>query len=138
MVQEVNGGGDARSEPGKRAQPVKRRAVRVVRITGPTALVEYDQGGRVHRVYVPVSEVKKGKIAENVLEQGVKVGVDWERFLNIESPNETAANALRRMGIWTLDDLMKRIAHAKLALIEAASVNWAEVIEAVKREDTNE
>jgi len=98
--------------------------VRVVGIQGESALVEL---GGLKRVYVPARAVKDGQVSETAFKRGVPYGVPWEK-VKLEATAEDLADNLRRVGIWTADDLRKRQAAALGALqatykIDLASLN---------------
>ena len=86
---------------------VRQVAVSTVRVTGEGALVEYAQKGKAKRVTIPASEVRGGKVAQDVLDAGIPYGLPWEEVqLATITADELAAN-LRKAGIWTAEDLRR-------------------------------
>jgi len=82
-----------------------------------SALVEWiDEGGNYRRVYVPLSRVEEGTVADKDLEKGIPYGLPWEDFVIVEATPEGIANELRRQGCWRLEDLN----HARLGAVNRA------------------
>ena len=79
--------------------------VLVVRETGGTALVQWHDGERMRRACVPSTEVVGGHVKAETLGQGVQVGVDWEALGGEGVTARALAEELRRVGVWTADDL---------------------------------
>lgn len=98
------------------------RVVTILTQNGASSLVEWTQGGRQRRAWLPASLVDGGRCDTEELARGVPVGVDWEDFIVSCTPLDVA-NALRRRGIWTLQDLQARFAEAKSAAWEASQIN---------------
>lgn len=83
--------------------------VRIVQTKGQSALVEWQEEGRLFRGYLPVNLVKDGTAEGADLAKAAPYGVPWERYINLAGLTVQAlADELRRNGIWTVDDLMKR------------------------------
>jgi len=83
----------------------EKREVRIVEARGKSALVEWEDGGRLRRAFVPAKEVVDGACPAGVLEEAPAYGVPWELVdLSAVTP-EAVAEQLRRRGIWTPADL---------------------------------
>lgn len=97
-----------------------RRPVRVVRLQGRAALVEYAEGDMPARVTIPAEEVAEGgMVAAEVLEKGVPHGLPWEDAPVGKVTAKDIARALRNAGIWTAEDLRTRQREAVAALASA-------------------
>jgi len=97
-------------EPKEPRKPSRQSAaklvpVKVIRVTGEGALVEYAVKGEPRRVTVPKDLVQEGKAEDETLEAGVPYGVPWERLETAKVTPASIARALRNAGIWTCDDL---------------------------------
>ena len=137
MVQETDGRRDEAGSEGERPRAQVRRKlvpVRVVGRKGQAALVEWAVDGDYARAHVPPDQIENGKVDANVLEAGVPYGIPWENFLRIEVTAGMVAMQLRRMGIWTLDDLKQRAPEAKRAVQEAVAFDIGELIRAAEQE----
>jgi hypothetical protein len=139
MVQETNGSGDEGSESGQRTRhlaapikPIKRVPIRTIKDAGETVLVEWAVGDDFQRAYVPTAEVVEGSCAADVLEIGVPYGEPWETFIKVKVTPAMVARELRRAGIWTLDDLQRNVAKAKMTVWEAAQFDLGALIRAVE------
>jgi len=80
----------------------------VIRRSGAAVLVEYtDTDGHLRRVTIPAREITDEGVGEDVLAAGMEYGADWEAIIaraNRVTP-EAYAEALRRAGYWTINDL---------------------------------
>jgi hypothetical protein len=78
----------------------------VIRRSGAAVLVEYtDADGRLRRVTIPVGAVTDKGVCEDTLAAGIEYGCDWEAALVNRVTPEHTAEALRRAGFWTKDDV---------------------------------
>jgi hypothetical protein len=110
--------------------------VRTVRQSGEASLIEYERDDRsIGRVYVPTSLVTGEEIDPAVVEMGVPYGLPWEELLDqrVTPEARAAADALRRRGIWTGDDLRRNPNEAAAVLITAYR-GWLHRLLAVSEE----
>jgi len=83
--------------------------VKIVETQGQSALVQYEDGDTLHRRYVPVKEIKRGKVEDEVLAAGIQYGIDWESRLDLSGLTPLAVDrALKEKGIWTTEDLFAK------------------------------
>lgn len=95
-------------------------AIRVVRVQGKAALVEYGEGGEPLRVTIPLGEIADdGKVQADVLRSGVPYGLPWEEAPIGKVAGRHVARALRNAGIWTAEDLRTHQREAIAALAVA-------------------
>jgi hypothetical protein len=88
--------------------------MRVVARRENIQIVEFIRDGVLQRVILPAD----AELSEEELEYGIPYGIAWEE-LHIPQVNAVeVANAFRRVGIWTLDDLRRRPNAAIGALME--------------------
>ena len=109
--------------------------VRKIFHKGQSSVVEFtDDAGDNKRVVVPSSEVIKEKdgtfVVEDV-EDGYGYGVEWEKLIHTRMGPKGIAEALRRNGIWTLEDYANNTAAVTAAFNEACSANLQQFKEAV-------
>lgn len=81
--------------------------VRIIEQQGQSALVQYEDGGTLHRRYIPAEEIKRGKVEDEVLEAGIQYGIEWAERLDLPTPVEVD-RALKEKGIWTEEDLFAK------------------------------
>ena len=80
--------------------------VTVVEVAGPTVLVQWEEDGVPQRGYIPAKEVKQGASPAKALKAAAPYGVQWSKYAQAISLSPAdIESALRRKGIWTLDDL---------------------------------
>lgn len=82
------------------------RLVRVVKVEGETALVEWTDAveGLVRR-FVPHSDVVAGAVQDEILNKGIEYGIDWSALASeFQFTPARLQNELRRAGIWTAED----------------------------------
>ena len=115
-IQEKDGTSDAASGKGKRARRVKLVPVRVVHREGKAALVEWMDKGEPFRVIVPAEMAETKKVPKDVLEAGYAYGEDWAQ---VEGVTPLLALELKRVGIWTKDDMRARSHLARAAVTRA-------------------
>lgn len=103
----------AQAEEPKAKAPDPRLPVRVVGQREGSALVEWiDEAGMYRRAYVPPGKIKDGTIAAKDLKKGIPYGLPWEDWIKIEATPERIANELRRMGMWTWQDINNAVISA--------------------------
>lgn len=85
----------------------KRLSLRIVSITGGTALVEFRNPGLL-RGYLPIELIDQEDMTADLedLEAATPYGIEWERIITIDpdTPQKIAAE-LRESGIFTRADL---------------------------------
>ena len=91
-------------------EEVKRRPrlveVKMIRLVGKTALVEWNTKAGLQRVTIPFEKLLPDSRADvEVLEAGIPYGLPWEEIVTLEATPEAFATALRANGIWTKKDL---------------------------------
>lgn len=84
-------------------EDVKIFKVRVVKVLGDAAIVEWDADG-LRRCVIPASMAAPEMDAET-LELGAPYGLPWETLVTLSATPEGFAAALRANGIWTLEDV---------------------------------
>lgn len=104
--------------------------VTVVERRGESALVEWQEGGRVHRAVIPAGDVEEGRVEREQLELGIPHGLPWETILTLSATPAALADALRRAGIWTLADLERNPRAAYGALQAVYGLDLAALIRA--------
>jgi len=104
----------------------KARQITVVKTVGQSALVEWSDGKRLRRAYVPVVELEGDKCKEKVLDAGIEYGAEWEKYLEkiTVSPSDVA-DALRNSGFWTPDDIECKPKQAQGVLNNILGLNAA-------------
>lgn len=124
------------AEAPPRRKPVKKINVRIITRRGATALVDWVDGDEPRRAYVPAELVQDGQVPEDELEAGAQVGVRWEEFIKGPAATpEDYANALRRHGIYTLEDMERNLLSARQAFWECATIRLGDLIKAVRRSE---
>lgn len=121
MVQEENGTGDegrgeefgswgVESEP---EGPPELVPVKVVQLRKHAALVEWvirreDGSPDLRRAEVPREVVHDNVVAHDDLSAGVPYGLPWEEIARVRITPDAIAAELRRLGVWTADDLASK------------------------------
>lgn len=84
-------------------KPARRKKLDVKRIArnGQALCVEYKDGDWPRRAWIPVEEVHDNKAPEKVLREGLPVGTQWEKKLDMSLDIDALARALYRRGIFT-------------------------------------
>jgi len=85
-------------------EEIKLYPVRVVKVTGEAALVEWLEDGRPRRCVLPVG-LAGSEIDAETLGLGAPYGLPWEEIIVLQATPDALADNLRRAGIWTLDDM---------------------------------
>ena len=101
--------------------------VKVIRQDGAVALVEYIDGESIRRVTVPISHIVSEQCDVSVLAAGIPFGEVWGLHVPAIAPDEISVQ-LRRRGLWTKADVLKRPEEARSAVYEAAKEIYAALI----------
>lgn len=125
----TTGGPEHEAPPKRRPKDRQRVALRIIRIVGQAALVEWAEGGRPMRVTVPAELVDDMGTADPAdLAQGAPHGLPWESIGAGRTTPERIADALRNAGIWTVEDLRARPQAAVGALQSAFGIDLAALL----------
>lgn len=87
--------------------------VRIIKQKGPSALVEWRERGSLKRAFVPAKTIQDGRCEKAELDLGVPCGEAWEEFIARMPTPGKIAEALRKDGIWTMQDLFEHSVDAK-------------------------
>lgn len=98
-------------------EDVKVFKVRIVKVMGESAIVEWETDG-LHRCVVPTAMAAPEMDAET-LELGAPYGLQWEDLISLSATPKGIAQALRANGIWTLEDVRNN-QKAVFGVIQAA------------------
>ena len=106
--------------------------VKLIRQDGAVALVEYvdvatDGIRSVRRVTVPISHIVNEQCDASVLAAGIPFGEVWDLHVPAITPDAISVQ-LRRRGLWTKGDVLKRPEEARGAVYEAAKEIYAALI----------
>jgi hypothetical protein len=113
--------------------------VKIIRDSGPTCLVEWTEHDDLWRAYVPKEVIQHLRVSADELAAGTPYGVRWEKLIEVHATPERVAQALRRRGIWTAEQLNGRWPEAKTAMIEATAMDLVGLlrrVEAYEQEKT--
>jgi hypothetical protein len=106
-------------------------------------LVEYAEGDIFKRVSLPVSAVKldadkaHASISKEVLEAGIDYGVPWASKLpDFTVKGTDIENELHKVGIWTIEDYLRRPQDVNGAILSAAK-QIAQTIRIIAKETSN-
>lgn len=103
---------------------------KLISSAGNSALVEWDDG-HLHRARVPLDAVgEEGEVAQEILQAGISYGADWEQAIRAAFVPEDVADALRRHGFWTVEDVRKRPGEVVL-LLRRLSLNFSDLLKEV-------
>lgn len=72
-----------------------------------SALVQWLDRGEINRGYVPASSIEDDMVNTTDLELAIPYGLPWAGLITLNATPEKLAHELRRVGIWTYDDLVK-------------------------------
>jgi hypothetical protein len=111
---------------------MEKTKVRVLKIKGKAALVEWTDEDGPHRGTIPATELSEEGVSSRTLSMAVKVGVPWSSLITIETTPQSIARALRERGIFTADDLLSNVRVAEKAIQDAIGVDVRALIRAVK------
>jgi len=108
----------------KRGRPPARTGVKVLEQRGESALVEWNDGGIVRRVYVPAQEIESDQCPKRILEAGIPHGVPWEEVVDVSQFTPQAlAYELNRAGIYTRSDVETKTKAVERAILRACGVS---------------
>ena len=106
--------------------------VKIIRDSGPTCLVEWTEHDDLRRAYVPKEVIQHLRVPVEELAAGTPYGVRWERLIEVHATPERVAQALRRRGIWTAEQLRGRWSEAKTAIWEAVAMDLVGLLRRVE------
>jgi len=116
---------ETEAEPKAKSPRSATIAVAVVKAVGKAAIVQW-QGGdeEQHRSTVPAESIDEGKVKESVLKAG-EPNFRWED----EGFDQIWARALRRAGLFTIEDYLANSMDGLNALRGAANLIMREIIQ---------
>lgn len=113
----------------------KSTGVKVIQRKGIVALVEWIDGDGLKRGVIPVNIIAKGRVDREELKSAIPYGIPWEKLLKVSATPQTVAAELRRVGIWTREDLEARPNQALSAIQAAYGVGLADLLRAVRQHE---
>jgi len=102
--------------------------VKLLRREGHSALVQWFDGAGVQRGIVPVSVLKGDYIDTEELDRAIPWGEPWEELVELKATSQDLARNLRKVGIWTLDDLRKHPNEAQGAIMQTYGVDYQQLL----------
>ena len=106
--------------------------VTIVESKGESALVEWTCDNMPKRAYVPVANISNSKCAQAALDAGISYGERWEDFFpDVYVTSENIADALRKAGFWTVQDVESKFKRAQSVADLLTGVNVARLFRAV-------
>lgn len=107
---------------------------RVIAQRGQAALVEWSDVAGLHRSIIPLEQVHLSfDIDYAQLTAGIPFGVAWEEIDFGPDRAVRIAEELRRHGIWTRDDLQRKLPTARAVLIAVAAQDLTRLIDGARR-----
>lgn len=97
-------GSEKRAAPKRKPRLVE---VKIIKIKGGTALLEWREAGEPKRGYVPEAVIEAGKVNEEELEAAAPYGLAWEAYIPRADASTVLARTLRDANIWTAEDLLR-------------------------------
>jgi len=121
-------------EPELKPEPVKvdLRSARVVIVSKniETALVSWDDDGKMRRGYVPLKSIVEGMVKESILEMAIPFGVDWSDFPELPVlEKDDLIEQLHRRGIWSVQDMRSNVQEVQAAIISIAGIALVKILE---------
>lgn len=108
--------------------------VTVISRQGKAALVEWEDAVGKHRVTLPADLVGDGSDVNYVdLQRGIPYGIAWDKVILTPITVEQIAQSFRAHGIWTENDLQRKLPAARAALQEAQNINFGFLLDAIRR-----
>jgi len=109
--------------------------VKVIRSKGLVALVEWNDADGVQRGIVPTTAINKNRVVRAELKAAIPYGIPWEKLITVSATPRKIAAELRRVGIWTKEDLETRPNQALSAIQAAYGVGLADLLRAVRQHE---
>jgi len=106
--------------------------VQVIRRSGQAVLAQIIKDGSLRRFYIPASEGSAKGVSEEALERSTPYGIAWAEFFDDEEFGQRVERELRRVNIWTLDDLALNTTGAATAFLRSERDNVYRLIRRVK------
>ena len=107
--------------------------VSILERRGPSLIVEWGRDGRPYRAVVPTEAERDGYISDEVAENGIEYGLDYERLITVTVTPERLAAELRRRGYWTVADLERDWQHVLRVFALMAYKDAAAMLEVARR-----
>lgn len=108
--------------------------VKIIETKGQSALVEYVAGDNTtQRCVIPSSLIVDNDVPLSDLNAGIEYGTRWEELVNFSIDSRSFADELRRRGVWTLDDLLGDVNHARGAANYLAAQIFKQYVNAARQ-----
>ncbi len=108
--------------------------VKVIERKGQVVLVEWQDAVGVQRGILPAKVVGDGQNVEyQDLMAAMPYGIPWERITLPQITLAQFAQAFREKGIWTEQDLQRKLPLARQAIQEVFGINLSFLLEAIRR-----
>ena len=102
----------------------------IVSKNAETALVTWDDDGKLRRGYVPLKSIVEGMVKESILDMAIPYGVDWSDFPEIPIlQKDDLIEQLHRRGVWSVTDMRSNVQEVQAAIIEIAGIALVKILE---------
>lgn len=110
----------------------KKIKVQIVKIVGDTALVQWTDGKRRKRGFVPHNKIDGDKVDEKIIEMAKPYGIPFADIIKLKASSQELEDRLYDEGIWTIEDLNKKSKFLPGILQSVYAVDMAALITAAR------
>lgn len=121
-------------EPKEMKQKPNPIPVRLLNSSGVAALVEWESKGKLSRAMIQAEDYSDGCVEAAALAAAIPYGIPWEDVKFQNPKPEAVADALRRAGIWTKEDLYTKTNAAIGALQSVYGLHLGLLVEFAQKE----
>ncbi len=98
--------------------------VRCIRAADSVVLVEWIDGAGLHRAELAESAIAhlgngQARVGADILAQAAPYGLPWESLVKLTATPEAVAVELRRMGVWSVEDMRRQPDAVQRAIMAA-------------------
>lgn len=111
----------------------KKIGVIVVSLSGKTALVQWMEGKRRKRGYIPSDKIENGKVGEDIIEMAKPYSVPFADLVEMKVTPQQLEDKLYDNGIWTVEDLTANSKFVPGILQSVYAVDMAALFKAARK-----
>lgn len=113
--------------------------VQIIEKQGKATLIEWRDAVGLHRGILPAEVVGDGTdVSYQHLQAAMPYGIPWERIALPQLTMEQFAQAFRDKGIWTEQDLQRKLPLARAAIQDVYGINLGFLIDSIRRVRENQ
>jgi hypothetical protein len=108
--------------------------VKIIQRQSHSALVEWRENNKLRRATIPTRTIFDDQVSKYDLDLGIPYGLEWSELIKLSASPEQLEQELRRVGIWTAEDVLHNADKVRGAIQATYGVDLGKIMRVAKKE----